>query len=84
MGISKPSQDWAKHQKDMAVLYFCSQGWAKHQKDMAVLYFFLEAGKPKKVAIIACVRKMVVILNSMLRDGIMWDQNIAQNKGLTP
>ncbi|MFG0451056.1 IS110 family transposase, partial [Shewanella sp. yb_14] len=41
----------------------------------------LEAGKPKKVAIIACVRKMVVILNSMLRDGIMWDQNIAQNKG---
>ncbi|UZD56823.1 IS110 family transposase [Shewanella algae] len=30
----------------------------------------LEAGKPKKVAIIACVRKMVVILNSMLRDGI--------------
>ncbi|MCE9781706.1 IS110 family RNA-guided transposase, partial [Shewanella algae] len=36
----------------------------------------LEAGKPKKVAIIACVRKMVVILNSMLRDGIMWDQNI--------
>ncbi|MEL4419500.1 IS110 family transposase, partial [Shewanella algae] len=35
----------------------------------------LEAGKPKKVAIIACVRKMVVILNSMLRDGIMWDQN---------
>ncbi|MGX2965325.1 IS110 family RNA-guided transposase [Shewanella sp. FeAMO] len=44
----------------------------------------LEAGKPKKVAIIACVRKMVVILNSMLRDGIMWGQNIAQNKGLTP
>ncbi|MGI3005306.1 IS110 family transposase [Shewanella algae] len=44
----------------------------------------LEARKPKKVAIIACVRKMVVILNSMLRDGIMWDQNIAQNKGLTP
>ncbi|WP_335900596.1 IS110 family transposase [Shewanella algae] len=44
----------------------------------------LEAGKPKKVAIIACVRKMVVILNSMLRDGIMWDQNIAKNKGLTP
>ncbi len=29
-------------------------------------------GKPKKVAIIACVRKMIVILNSMLRDGSMW------------
>ena len=33
----------------------------------------LEVGKPKKVAIIACIRKMVVILNSMLRDGVMWD-----------
>lgn len=31
------------------------------------------AGKPKKVAIIACVRKMVVILNSMLRDGVLWE-----------
>ncbi len=39
----------------------------------------LDAGKPKKVAIIACVRKMVVILNSMLRDGVMWDENIAKN-----
>jgi transposase len=30
-------------------------------------------GKPKKVAIIACLRKMVVILNSMVRDGVMWE-----------
>jgi transposase len=37
------------------------------------------AGKPKKVAIIACIRKMVVILNSMLRDGVMWDAPKAQN-----
>ncbi|BDU37344.1 IS110 family RNA-guided transposase [Vibrio nigripulchritudo] len=39
----------------------------------------VQSGKPKKVAIIACVRKMVVILNSMLRDGVMWDENIARN-----
>ncbi|MGF1685129.1 IS110 family transposase [Photobacterium japonica] len=39
----------------------------------------LAAGKPKKVAIIACVRKMVVILNSMLRDGTIWDENNAKN-----
>ncbi len=37
------------------------------------------AGKPKKVAIIACVRKMVVTLNSMLRDGAIWDENTAKN-----
>jgi transposase len=39
----------------------------------------LAAGKPKKVAIIACVRKMVVTLNSMLRDGCMWDADNAKN-----
>ncbi|TGA72005.1 IS110 family transposase [Aliivibrio fischeri] len=39
----------------------------------------VDAGKPKKVAIIACVRKMVVILNSMLRDGAMWDENTAKS-----
>ena len=30
-------------------------------------------GKPKKVALIACLRKMIVILNSMLRDGTKWE-----------
>ncbi|MDW7551560.1 transposase, partial [Pseudoalteromonas peptidolytica] len=33
----------------------------------------VSAGKPKKVALIACVRKMIVILNSMLREGVMWE-----------
>ncbi|MBW8186723.1 IS110 family transposase [Shewanella nanhaiensis] len=37
------------------------------------------AGKPKKVAIIACIRKMVVILNSMLREGVMWEAPKAEN-----
>ncbi|HAS6168287.1 TPA: IS110 family transposase [Vibrio vulnificus] len=39
----------------------------------------LAAGKPKKVALIACVRKMVVILNSMLRDGCMWNTDSTKN-----
>jgi transposase len=37
----------------------------------------LAAGKPKKVAIIACVRKMIVILNSMVRDSVMWDPKMS-------
>ena len=35
------------------------------------------AGKPKEIANIACVRKMVVILNSMVRDGVMWDPEMS-------
>ncbi|WP_163932751.1 IS110 family transposase [Paraferrimonas sp. SM1919] len=37
------------------------------------------SGKPKKVAIIACIRKMVVILNSMLRDGKTWEAPMCSN-----
>ncbi len=37
----------------------------------------VDDGKPKKIALIACVRKMIVILNSMLRDGVKWEVNHA-------
>ena len=33
----------------------------------------LEAGKPKKVALTACARKLLTILNSMARTGVHWD-----------
>ncbi|MDA7747407.1 IS110 family transposase [Psychromonas sp.] len=39
----------------------------------------LAAGKPKKTAIIACVRKMIIILNSMVRDGVMWNPKMNIN-----
>lgn len=39
----------------------------------------LAAGKVKKVAIIACVRKMIVTLNSMVRDGVLWEAPKVQN-----
>ncbi len=32
------------------------------------------AGKLKKVALTACVRKLLVVLNSMLRHGTRWGQ----------
>ncbi len=33
----------------------------------------LAAGKPKKVAIVACMRKLLTILNAMIRTGKKWD-----------
>jgi len=32
----------------------------------------LKAGKQKKVAIVACMRKLLVIINVMVRDGKQW------------
>jgi hypothetical protein len=33
------------------------------------------AGKPKKVALIACTRKLLTILNAMMRTSTTWQQN---------
>jgi hypothetical protein len=35
------------------------------------------AGKPKKVAIVACMRKQLVILNTMMKNGTHWDEKLA-------
>lgn len=34
-------------------------------------------GKPKKVALIACMRKMITILNTMVKNGELWDEKLA-------
>ena len=36
----------------------------------------LAAGKPKKVALIACARKLLTILNAMMRDQARWTSNV--------
>lgn len=34
-------------------------------------------GKPKKLAIVACMRKQLIILNTMVKNGTEWDPNMA-------
>jgi transposase len=36
----------------------------------------IAAGKPKKVAIVACMRKLLTILNAMVRTGKSWDDSL--------
>jgi transposase len=38
----------------------------------------LKAGKLKKVALVACMRKLLVILNAMVRDGTIWVAPLAE------
>lgn len=35
------------------------------------------AGKPKKVALIACAHKLLIIINAMLRDRKAWSPSLA-------
>ena len=37
----------------------------------------LAAGKSKKLALTACMRKLLTILNSMVRDGSCWNPAVA-------
>ena len=48
-----------------------------HPKLKPMYQRMVAAGKPKKVAIIACMRKQLIILNTMVRDGTYWDENMA-------
>ena len=45
----------------------------------------LAAGKKKKVAIVACMRKLLALLNAMIRDGVSWDQlNVVKKLAKNP
>jgi transposase len=35
------------------------------------------AGKPKKLAIVACMRKQLAILNTMMKNGTHWNERPA-------
>lgn len=43
----------------------------------------IDAGKPKKVAIVACMRKLLTILNTMLRDQASWDPMTRENTSVS-
>lgn len=57
-----------------AVLYMATLSATRFNPVIKVFYTrLLAAGKPKKVAIVACMRKLLTILNAMVRDGVPWD-----------
>jgi len=36
----------------------------------------VEHGKPKKLALVACMRKLLTILNAMVRNQLPWQQQL--------
>lgn len=55
------------------VLYMAMMSAIQHNPVMKRFYHSLvSAGKHKKVALTACMRKMVTILNAMVRDDCLW------------
>ena len=52
---------------------------ARHNPVIRTFYERLvDSGKPKKVALVARMRKLVIVLNTMLRTQTPWDANMAR------
>ena len=59
-----------------SVLYMAALVGTRHNPVIRSFYQrLLEAGKPKKLAITACMRKLLTVLNTMLRKGERWVAN---------
>jgi transposase len=57
------------------VLYMATLTSIQHNPVIRAFYQRLVAqGKHKKVALTACIRKMLIILNAMVRDGAVWNE----------
>ena len=57
------------------VLFMAALVASRHNPVIRAFYQrLLAAGKPKKVALVACMRKLLTILNAMVRSGKPWDQ----------
>lgn len=60
------------------VLFMATMTAVRFNPKLRAMYQrLLEAGKLKKVALIACMRKMIVILNAMVKNGTAWNQDFA-------
>lgn len=65
---------WGGRAEVRSVLYMAALSAKQHNPVIRAFYERLVgAGKPPKVALVACMRKLLTILNAMLRDGARWD-----------
>jgi transposase len=67
---------WGGRASVRAVLYMGALVAARRNPVIGAFYLRLvAAGKPKKVALIACMRKLLTILNAMMRTNTRWNHS---------
>jgi transposase len=65
---------WGGRSEVRSVLYMAALSAIRHNPAIQVFHSrLIAAGKAPKVAIVACMRKLLTILNAMLRDHATWD-----------
>jgi transposase len=64
---------WGGRARVRSVLYMATLVATRHNPSIRAFYTKLcAAGKPKKVALVACMHKLLLILNAILRQGTPW------------
>ena len=70
---------WGGRAQVRAVLYMAALASTRHNPVIKSLYRRLcAAGKVKKVALVACMHKLLLILNSMVKHNIRWHYTTAE------
>ena len=76
-------QIWGGRARLRAVLYMGAMVASRFNPVIRDFYQrLLAAGKPKKVALTSCMRKLLVILNSMLKSRALWHAEHARTPAL--
>ncbi len=69
---------WGGRANVRAVLFMAAGVASRHNNVIGAFYEkLLAAGKPKKLALTACMRKLLTILNAMTRTGSSWTPSLA-------
>jgi transposase len=64
---------WGGRASVRAALFMAALVGSRHNPVLRAFYAHLcSAGKPKLVALTACMRKLLTMLNALLRDGVAW------------
>jgi transposase len=78
-GLSRGSRStWGGRAQVRRMLYMSTLVATRYNPVISALYTRLvQRGKPKKVAIVACMRKLLIICNATVRDHSVWTPELA-------
>lgn len=72
---------WGGRASVRSTLYMATLSATRHNPIIKEFYErLIQAGKPAKVALTACMRKLLTILNAMMQSGKAWQANLASPK----
>jgi transposase len=72
---------WGGRATVRTCLYMAALSASQHNVIIKAFYErLIQAGKKKKVALVACMRKLITILNAMVRSGKKWQPSLAAAK----